>query len=276
MFIAYDENGEKVSITHAEKGGSYYCPICHEKLIVKKKGEKKAAHFSHKPDSSCIDDWGDMSEWHLGWQDRFPEQYREVVLEKDGEKHRADICIEEKKLVIEFHISCDEFNRRNRFYTDCGYRLVWVLDAAGKIKDPNQYSIPPGAGGRVHCLNDYFEQELEWKRRQSTFERFRENNTGRIIAIYLEMQVDACTDKILVGVKDTDEKYIKVYTTSRYILKENFLKENGGFSDKSALSIGEIIQETKWVQKIEKARRDSQMKRNATVQRPSYRRRWRL
>ena len=151
MFTAIDELGNKVSIMNAEYGKTYYCPICHEKLTVKKKGKGKAPHFAHKPDSDCTD-WGDMSEWHLSWQEKFPEECREVVLEKNGERHRADVCIKDMNLVIEFQhspISNEEFSKRNCFYISCGYQLVWVFDVTGKIKDPNAYAIPLYLNGRI-------------------------------------------------------------------------------------------------------------------------------
>lgn len=254
MFTAIDELGNKISITNAEYGKNYYCPICQEKLIVKKKGKVKIPHFAHKPGSDCTD-WGDMSEWHLNWQEKFPEDYREVVLKKDGEQHRADICIKDKNLIIEFqhsHISNEEFNRRNHFYISCGYQLIWVFDATGKIKDPNAYAIPPYLNGRVFCQNDYFTQELEWKRKQDTFRNFpeflRKIGTGKI-AIYLETQIDAYQDKnILIGIKQMNEKYITAYYTSQYIFQENFLKTNGGFVEESCRSISEILEETKKIQ----------------------------
>ena len=61
-----------------------------------------------------MDDWKyDMSEWHRGWQSRFPENVREIVVEHRGECHRADILM--GGYVIEFQhspISAGEFERR--------------------------------------------------------------------------------------------------------------------------------------------------------------------
>lgn len=176
-------------------------------------------------------------------------------MECDGEKHRADICVEEKKMVIEFQhspISSDEFERRCLFYTSAGYQLIWVFDAAGKIKDPNAYVIPPYVNGRIYCMKDYFTQELEWKRKQNTFVDFPKilNLIGpQKIAVYFETQVDMYPNmKILIGAKSINEKYITAYYTSQYILQENFLKGNGGITSEDVLSIGEIMQETKRIQ----------------------------
>ena len=103
MFIALDTNRNRISIENAIKGNQYFCPICGEILTIRATESLAVkTHFAHKRGTICYDDWKhDMSEWHLSWQRQFPEQYREVVIEKNGIKHRADICI--NGTVIEFH-----------------------------------------------------------------------------------------------------------------------------------------------------------------------------
>lgn len=239
MFVAVDEFDKRVSITSVEDGKDYYCPVCKEKLTVRKKGKVKAPHFAHKPGSDC-EDWGDMSEWHLSWQEKFPEGCREVVLEKDGERHRADVCIEEKKLVIEFQhssISNENFIRRNRFYTGCGYHLIWVFDATNKLQ-----------------VNSGF---LEWKRKQSTFfdSAVSSRNVygkGKII-FYLETEDKTSGDrKRLLKIQELSNKYLKAYDTVRPILQENFLKEYGGAVGGDVRSIREIFEETEEIERKRK------------------------
>lgn len=105
MFIALNANGERVSIENVTKENQYFCPICGELLTIRATDSLAVkTHFAHKRGTICYDDWThDMSEWHLSWQQLFPEQYREVVIEKNGIKHRADICI--NNTVIEFQHS---------------------------------------------------------------------------------------------------------------------------------------------------------------------------
>lgn len=261
MFIAVDEQKHKISITEAEPGGSYYCPICGEKLILKKNGQKKAAHFAHKPGADCAD-WGDMSEWHLDWQEKFPKEYREVVMEYEGEKHRADICIENLKLVIEFqhsNISKEDFHERNRFYTGLGYQLLWVFDATNKIKNVDEYRLIPNVTNGRYCFGDFFTQKLSWKRRQYVFEDFsleaRKYPHNVQISLYFETQNSTSQeDKILLGAKDVDLFEMEAYTTSRYITPEIFLKENGGYAAENEISIKDIIRETQTIQNMLKNR----------------------
>ena len=93
MFIALDTNRNRISIENAIKGNQYFCPICGEILTIRATESLAVkTHFAHKRGTICYDDWKhDMSEWHLSWQRQFPEQYREVVIEKNGIKHRADM-----------------------------------------------------------------------------------------------------------------------------------------------------------------------------------------
>ena len=118
-----------------------------------------------------------MSEWHLDWQSRFPEDCREVVMTKDGVKHRADVFINNK--VIEFQhssMSSDEFWDRNEFYTGLGYDVIWVFDLQDKWgkninyrydKDVDNQLIwnwPAQTFNGFHCKQDkkitlYFQSE---------------------------------------------------------------------------------------------------------------------
>lgn len=127
MEYALTADHDRIHALDAEKGRQYYCPICGGQVIPRQ-GEINSWHFAHV--TSCVDDWKyDMSEWHRVWQNRFPESTREVVVEYQGEYHRADIL--SGSYVIEFQhslISAAEFDRRNQFYTKAGYKVIWVFD----------------------------------------------------------------------------------------------------------------------------------------------------
>lgn len=127
MEYALTADHHRVHAFDAEKGQEYYCPVCGNQVIPRQ-GEVNSWHFAHV--TSCMDDWKyDMSEWHRGWQSRFPENVREIVVEHRGECHRADILM--GGYVIEFQhspISAGEFELRNKFYTRAGYKVIWVFD----------------------------------------------------------------------------------------------------------------------------------------------------
>ncbi len=135
MFIALNKNKERVPISNIDSNENYYCPICGENLVVRR-GTINAHHFAHKTNSICTskDGWHyDMSQWHYDWQNQFPIKNQEVVFTDKNKTHRADIFI--NNTVIEFQhspISEAEFNDRNNFYKNLGYKVIWIFDAEGK------------------------------------------------------------------------------------------------------------------------------------------------
>lgn len=134
MFIGIDENDQTVDIDEATRGGKYFCPECSTRLIVKD-GEINVKHFAHESLTDC-DSWGEMSAWHKDWQSKFNKEAREVVLQKGGKKHRADVHVSVKgiNLTIEFQkspITKSEIMKRTNFYTQFG-KVLWVFDLRSK------------------------------------------------------------------------------------------------------------------------------------------------
>jgi len=141
MLIALDEHGNRIHANNAIKGIEYFSPI-KKHPVVFKRGTIKIPHFALKP--GLIDDtWKhDMSEWHLAKQNLFPEENQEIVLTYNEETHRADVLIDE--IVYEFQhssMSSEEFLERNAFYTQSGYKLVWVYDFIQKFQEEKIYKI---------------------------------------------------------------------------------------------------------------------------------------
>ncbi len=143
MFKAFDENNQSVWIENAVSGKHYFCPMCAQP-VFQKRGSERSPHFAHFPSNAkyqyikCVDSWTyDMTDWHREWQERFPEECREVVVsDKSGKKHYADVLINDT--VIEFQhssLSIDEFRDRNSFYTEAGYKVVWLFDISKEYID---------------------------------------------------------------------------------------------------------------------------------------------
>lgn len=139
MLVALNKSGDRIFSQKATKEEKYYCPICNKEMMLKK-GDINIAHFAHKS-NECNDKWHyDMSEWHINKQSYFDEIYQEVVVEKNGVKHRADIL--KDGIVIEFQhssISAEEFNDRNKFYISAGYKVVWVFDLTKQMEEEQLY-----------------------------------------------------------------------------------------------------------------------------------------
>ena len=112
--------------------------------IVLRKGQINIDHFAHQ--SRCDDTWGyDISAWHSDWQQQFPKRNQEVIIEFNGEKHRADIMA--CGYVVEFQhspISAEEFNERNHFYLNYGKKVIWIFDFSDEFKS-----------GRIDCYDGW-------------------------------------------------------------------------------------------------------------------------
>lgn len=148
MFMALNHSGQRVTIEEAIQEEQYICPTCSSGLI-QKRGSINIHHFAHKAGGDC-DTWSEMTEWHLGWQNLFEEQYREITLGA----HRADIKVDD--YIIEFQhspISEEELRERIDFYTGYG-KLIFLFDLRYKDiynyrnnrfmwKYPSRTIIPP-------------------------------------------------------------------------------------------------------------------------------------
>lgn len=112
-----------------------------------------------------------MSDWHRNWQEKFSAENREVIIKPTFSKddffilgynlkagveytHRVDVVV--KNYVVEFQrpkISNNEFELRNYFYVQAGYKVVWVFDFVdeykiNKIQCYDEYENKYGSGGK--------------------------------------------------------------------------------------------------------------------------------
>ena len=120
MLLALDDQGNR--ILPIKTGDRGICPCC-KHITVAKCGGKLKPHWAHKSIKDC-DSWSEMSAWHSDWQSRFPEHLREIVVERNGIKHRADV-VSNNGIVIEFqhsYLSPSEIKEREMFYRN----LIWV------------------------------------------------------------------------------------------------------------------------------------------------------
>ena len=172
MYTAMDINKNQiVTIDEGldTPSNQFICPICEGDVIIKN-GSINVPHFAHRVYQNCDMFTEDMSDWHRSWQELFPKKTREMVIELKTSweyfdecadeknfvpnfpssaitptptskstnplltlKHRADICL--NGYVVEFQhspLSREEFNARNWFYHECGYKVVWVFDMQEK------------------------------------------------------------------------------------------------------------------------------------------------
>ena len=91
-------------------------------------------HWRH-PAGDC-DPWSEPEgEWHLGWKERFPIEWREAALAEGEplERHRADLlCASPSgaRTVVELQhssIAEHERDRRDAFYQRYGRKMFWLV-----------------------------------------------------------------------------------------------------------------------------------------------------
>ena len=197
MYIGLDEENNRITADEAVKGNNYRCPVCEERLELRQ-GARRMHHFAHWKGLSCSDTWSsDMSEWHLRWQSKFPKENLEVVVEREGIKHRADVLIEDSKLVIEFQHSTLtplEFKERNEFYTGCGYHVVWLFDMSEAFQKNNFMLSEEG--------NYYI-----WKHAWGTFWNSESTQINFSKDAYFDPRLDL--QEILPGLEDPTSAYME-------------------------------------------------------------------
>lgn len=104
----------------AAPGAIGVCPSCGARLIAKC-GRVYAWHWAHE--AADCDPWSEPEgEWHRGWKQLFPAEWREVVIDP----HRADLRVPGGVIELQHSsISAGEIEERERFYG----RMVWVVNA---------------------------------------------------------------------------------------------------------------------------------------------------
>ena len=252
MFVAVDKDGNKVAIADAEAGKEYFCPVCKSPVSVRaQRSESVTAHFAHKRGVKCLDDWKhDMSEWHCQWQERFPVECRECVVEHNGERHRADVLF--RGFVFEFQhspISCEEFTKRNQFYLNCGYRVIWIFDATEKIKSIDEIVNPKeffpcsdGSSNRFVNLLCRF----RWKRKRSEFASFYDNYVFvERLSILLDIAYEPINNHLIIPLAEVDSESPIAWFFDPPLTVKNILKTYGVIDDTEVLSFEEVKEKQK-------------------------------
>ena len=116
-----------------QKGLRGKCIAC-ESEMVSKCGDVRLPHWAHKGKRHCDPWWENETEWHRGWKNLFPEEWREVPSkDENGVTHIADIKRPDG-FFIEFQnsaISKEEVESRNQFYKN----LIWVVNGSRSSLD---------------------------------------------------------------------------------------------------------------------------------------------
>lgn len=128
-------NGVRLDIEDAQRAQHGSCPLCGSRLVAKK-GPQKAHHWCHIGKNNLCDDWYQpKGPWHLYWQNKFPKEMQEVIIQKDSLKHIADIKTN-MGIVLEVQYSpmtASEARKREEFYGT----MMWVVSMAERERHRN-------------------------------------------------------------------------------------------------------------------------------------------
>ena len=211
MFIALDEFDELICAEDTVPGKLYKCPACCRTLSVRR-GSVRKPYFAHLQGETCSDTWNtsyDMSDWHRDWQNMFPIVNQEVVVQLGDIKHRADVLT--GKTVIEFQhspLTSDMFNKRNAFYQDLGYKVVWLFDLVEEVNDGKVIQREDGRSSYV------------WKHPRHTFDGYDLESGRTEVFFQLRENAENCIVKVEANVQGSFAEF----TASKQYSKEQFLE----------------------------------------------------
>lgn len=130
MLYAKSQNGEIIS---ASPHSIAWCPFCETEMLAKC-GPINIWHWAHK--TLDCDNWSESeSWWHLNWKSKMPQDRTEVVIQKNGDCHRADI-VTPSGTVLELQktsLSVQEIKEREQFYE----RMIWLFELSGPFEKDN-------------------------------------------------------------------------------------------------------------------------------------------
>jgi len=171
MLYAKTFDGQKVKASPSlkESQTKVFCPFCDplsERPLRHNCGSQKIPYFSHPPGTFC-NEYGKETDWHLEWKQKVHSDYCEVIMERNGIRHIADIknnC----NLVIELQhskISQIDIEDREAFYDD----MVWLFDATNptpkeKLEKPCKRIIDITLYRVYDPKSDVVFYEYHWKR----------------------------------------------------------------------------------------------------------------
>lgn len=202
MYIALNKDKRRITVQQAVHGDTFFCPFCMEKMFLKS-GKERMSHFSHYPHTECKDSWNDQydtSEWRYEWQQQFPLENQEVIVQWENVRHRADVLID--RTVIEFQhkpLSAGKFNDKNIFYhNNSGYKVIWLYDMRALSENKELAEIPN---------NDYI-----WQNSVSSFRKYI-LKAGRIELFFQVSDEGNCILSI------------EVFNDHGFIIKKRYSKE---------------------------------------------------
>ena len=102
------------------------CPDCQGEMISKC-GSVMPWHWAHRELTDCDPWYEGETAWHLSWKAKFPVEFSEISIVKNGVRHRADVQFPSGAVFEIQHssISPEDIQAREEFYGE----MAWLFDA---------------------------------------------------------------------------------------------------------------------------------------------------
>lgn len=135
MLTAQTKQNRQIRAGEAQRQLPYFCPSCHEQVILKR-GTRMAAHFAHHANSTCRPFSESESQAHLTGKWQLANYFGEANVELEpyikALAQRPDILLKRdgRKMAIEYQcspISVGKLQQRNQGYSSYGLDVIWIL-----------------------------------------------------------------------------------------------------------------------------------------------------
>ncbi len=216
LTIALDAFDNRVHVDDTTSKMDYFCPACGAQVFARK-GPERRHHFYHTSDRICSDSWTktyEDSDWHFGWQNRFPKENQEVTLVLDGTKHRADVITGYN--VIEFQrsaLTTEQFSARNAFYTDLGYKVIWLFD----LRDLYE-------SGEIMCSGTEGNLSFLWENPRKAFRQH--DLTFASVDIFFQLRDESVSSCIVMPNASSSDGF-ESFSARRWLSPDGFLEYVG-------------------------------------------------
>lgn len=130
MLTAFNEQKERILAQHAQKEITYFCPVCHEPLVLKQ-GYKNIAHFAHRHQTSHCAHGESMLHYQLKLHifRELSKSHVDVQLEPYIHEIQQipDIVVGHTAIEIQLsRLSIDLIRQRTEGLERNGYQVIWV------------------------------------------------------------------------------------------------------------------------------------------------------
>ncbi|MFC4320636.1 competence protein CoiA [Litchfieldia salsa] len=154
QFLSLLDHGDSFKLRALRAEESFYCPVCKEEVQLKI-GKKKANHFSHYKNSSCLIQVESESETHLNGKSQLfnwlKEQYINTKLEPyiKSIAQRPDVLVEDHNQLYAIEFQCSRlseeiFMKRTELYQEKNIQPLWIIDKSYlKCVGSHQYKMSP-------------------------------------------------------------------------------------------------------------------------------------